>query len=73
MNRFLAAVVLTSMLAVSGLQKQTDRHRVGAECNDGTTSSASGSGAHCWQYSDGTYNKPSITKVQSYPVILGVV
>ena len=44
MNKFLAAVVLTSMLAISGIHGQSERHRVGAVCNDGTTSSATGSG-----------------------------
>jgi hypothetical protein len=42
-----------------------DRQRVGAECNDGTQSSATGSGAcshhkgvKCWIYDDGTCTKP---------------
>jgi hypothetical protein len=65
MRKFLAAVVLTSMMAITGLQAQSDRHRVGAVCNDGTSSSATGSGAcshhggvSCWKYSDGTCTKP---------------
>jgi len=65
MKKFLAALMLTSLLAISGLQLQSGRHRVGAVCNDGTTSSATGSGAcshhgdvSCWQYSDGTCTKP---------------
>jgi len=64
-NKLLAAVVLTSMLAISGLKAQGERHRVGAECNDGTSSTATGSGAcshhggvRCWDYSDGTCTKP---------------
>jgi hypothetical protein len=65
MNKFLAAAVLASMMAITGLHAQSDRHRVGAVCNDSTDSSATGSGAcshhggvHCWQYSDGTCTKP---------------
>jgi hypothetical protein len=64
-NKVFAAVVLVSMLAISALQAQSDRHRVGAMCNDGTESSATGSGAcshhggvQCWEYSDGTCTKP---------------
>ena len=34
MRRFLAAVVLTSMMAITGLQaRSSDRHRIGALCN----------------------------------------
>jgi hypothetical protein len=65
MRQFLAAVVLTSMMAITGLQARGDRHRVGAVCSDGTSSSATGSGAcshhggvSCWKYSDGTCTKP---------------
>jgi hypothetical protein len=65
LNKVLAMVVLTSMLAISGLKAQSERHRVGAMCNDGTESSATGSGAcshhggvECWEYSDGTCTKP---------------
>ena len=65
MRKFLAAAVLTSIMAISGLQAHSDRHRVGATCNDGTSSSATGSGAcshhggvSCWKYSDGTCTKP---------------
>jgi hypothetical protein len=65
MNKLFAVIVLTSMLAITGLKAQSDRYRVGAECNDGATSSATGSGAcshhagvRCWQYSDGTCTKP---------------
>jgi hypothetical protein len=32
MNKFLAVVVLTSMLAISGLKAQSERHRVGTTC-----------------------------------------
>lgn len=41
MNKFLAIVVLTSMLAISGLKAQSERHRVGAECNDDTSAQRS--------------------------------
>ena len=65
MHKFLAAVVLVGMMAISGQQPQSDRYRVGAVCNDGTASTATGSGAcshhggvRCWQYSDGTCTKP---------------
>ena len=64
-SQALFTVVLASMIALGGLQVQTDRHRVGAICNDGTTSTATGSGAcshhggvSCWRYSDGTCTKP---------------
>jgi putative peptide zinc metalloprotease protein len=43
----------------------TSRYRIGAICNDGTSSTATGSGAcshhggvRCWKYSDGTCTKP---------------
>ena len=43
----------------------TSRYRVGATCNDGTSSSATGSracsshgGVRCWRYSDGTCTNP---------------
>jgi hypothetical protein len=66
MRKFLAAIVLTSMMLITGLQAQSgDRHRIGALCNDGWNSSATGSGAcshhggvSCWKYSDGTCTKP---------------
>jgi len=63
MRKILIATVVASMMALSGGAAQ--RVRVGATCNDGTTSSATGSGAcshhggvRCWQYSDGTCTKP---------------
>jgi hypothetical protein len=56
---------LVSTMAFGSTQRDTSRHRVGAVCNDGTTSSATGSGAcshhggvQCWLYSDGTCTKP---------------
>jgi hypothetical protein len=61
----LFTAVLASVMAFGGMQAQTTRHRVGAICKDGTTSTATGSGAcshhggvSCWQYSDGTCTKP---------------
>lgn len=61
----LFTVALASMLTLGARQTDTSRHRVGALCNDGTTSSATGSGAcshhggvQCWEYSDGTCTKP---------------
>ncbi len=72
MKKLLTAVVLTSALAIGGLRAQSDRHRTGALCNDGTTSTATGSGAcshhggvSCWEYSDGTCTKP--LKLQMEP------
>jgi len=63
--RALFTVVLASVMTFGGLQAQTARHRIGATCNDGTTSTATDSGAcshhggvSCWQYSDGTCTKP---------------
>ena len=65
MWKFLVTVVLASTMAFGGMQAQTTRHRIGATCKDGTTSTATGSGAcshhggvSCWQYSDGTCTKP---------------
>lgn len=56
--------VLVGLMAFGGKQ-DTTRHRIGALCNDGTMSSATGSGAcshhggvSCWEYSDGTCTKP---------------
>jgi hypothetical protein len=64
MRRFLTAVLIASSLAFTGVQAQS-RYRVGATCNDGSSSSATGSGAcshhggvQCWRYSDGTCTKP---------------
>jgi hypothetical protein len=61
----LFTILLASLLALGGLQAQTGRHRIGAMCNDGTTSTATGRGAcshhggvSCWLYSDGTCTKP---------------
>jgi hypothetical protein len=63
--RVLFTVVLASAMAFGGSATQGDRYRIGAVCNDGTTSTATGSGAcshhggvSCWQYSDGTCTKP---------------
>jgi len=63
--RTLFTIVLASAMAFGGSAAQGDRHRIGAVCNDGTTSKATGSGAcshhggvSCWQYSDGTCTKP---------------
>ena len=63
--RILFAVVLASVMTIGGSATQTTRHRIGAVCNDGTSSTATGSGAcshhggvSCWKYSDGTCTKP---------------
>lgn len=63
--QMLFTVTLASLMAFGGIQAQTTRHRIGAMCKDGTTSTATGSGAcshhggvSCWQYSDGTCTKP---------------
>lgn len=63
--KMLFTVVLASAVAFGGTAAQSDRHRIGAVCNDRTTSKATGSGAcshhggvSCWQYSDGTCTKP---------------
>lgn len=64
-SQVLFTVVLASVMAFGGLQGQAGRHRIGAMCKDGTTSTATGSGAcshhggvSCWLYSDGTCTKP---------------
>lgn len=58
-------MVLANVMAFGGMQARDTRHRVGASCNDGTESKATGSGAcshhhgvRCWEYSDGTCTKP---------------
>ena len=63
--RVLFTVVLASVMVFGGSGAQSDRHRIGAICNDGTESTATGSGAcshhggvNCWKYSDGTCTKP---------------
>jgi hypothetical protein len=63
--RMLFTVVLASVMVFGGSAAQTTRHRIGATCNDGSTSKATGRGAcshhggvSCWQYSDGTCTKP---------------
>jgi len=63
MRRLLLGLALAVCIASSGAAAQ--RHRIGAQCNDGTTSNATGSGAcshhhgvKCWLYSDGTCTKP---------------
>lgn len=64
-RKMLFVITLACTLAFGGSAAQGGRHRVGAVCNDGTTSKATGSGAcshhggvSCWQYSDGTCTKP---------------
>jgi len=67
MKRTTAAILLTIGMGLASIglvpesQAQYGVYRVGAICNDGTQSSATGSGAcshhggvMCWQYSDGT-------------------
>lgn len=63
--KMLFTVFLAGAMAFGGIAAQGDRHRIGAVCNDGTTSTAIGSGAcshhggvSCWQYNDGTCTKP---------------
>lgn len=67
LRSFVLTIAVTSMVAFGATRTQpgTDRHRVGAVCNDGTISSATGRGAcshhggvMCWKYSDGTCTKP---------------
>ena len=43
--RVLYTVALASVMTFGGMQAQTARHRIGATCNDGTASTATGSGA----------------------------
>lgn len=64
-RKVLVAIALASMVTFGTNQAQAPRHRVGALCNDNTTSTATGRGAcshhggvNCWQYSDGTCTKP---------------
>lgn len=64
-RKLLFVFALASMVTLGATQTDSGRHRVGALCNDGTTSSATGSGAcshhggvQCWEYSDGTCTKP---------------
>jgi len=64
----LASVLFTSAVFATGgavHQFQYGRYRVGAICNDGWQSSATGRGAcshhggvNCWLYSDGTCTNP---------------
>jgi hypothetical protein len=63
--KFSITVILASVMTIGGSIAQATRHRVGAVCNDGTSSTATGSGAcshhggvSCWKYSDGTCTKP---------------
>lgn len=63
--RVLSIVALLGMMTLGGGAAQTTRYRVGATCNDGTTSTATGRGAcshhggvRCWLYNDGTCTKP---------------
>ena len=68
---FVIALVFSILLSFTGATSlaeagpQSGRYRIGATCNDGSASSATGSGAcshhggvRCWQYSDGTCTKP---------------
>jgi hypothetical protein len=59
------ASMFLGMIAQDAPAGTTQRHRVGAMCNDGTQSSATGSGAcshhggvSCWLYDDGTCTNP---------------
>lgn len=61
----LAASMLFALVATNTPANSAQRVRVGAICNDGTTSTATGSGAcshhggvSCWLYDDGTCTKP---------------
>jgi hypothetical protein len=61
----ISIVVFMSILTLGAAKTDTTRHRVGAACNDGTQSKATGSGAcshhhgvKCWEYSDGSCTKP---------------
>lgn len=60
-----AASLFLSIAAQNALAGITQRQRVGAICNDGTQSEATGSGAcshhggvRCWLYDDGTCTNP---------------
>ena len=60
---FIAAIVVILSMVSAGHAAQ--RVRIGAVCNDGTESTATGSGAcshhhgvKCWNYNDGTCTKP---------------
>jgi hypothetical protein len=62
--RAAVTLILATAMALAG-NAQGERHRIGAICNDGWTSTATGSGAcshhggvSCWRYSDGTCTKP---------------
>ena len=64
-RKVIFTVALASIVTFGAGQAQAPRHRIGAICNDKTTSKATGSGAcshhggvSCWQYSDGTCTKP---------------
>jgi hypothetical protein len=67
MKRIVTSLLLAAGIALAGLSitpestAQLGIYRIGAMCNDGTTSSATGSGAcswhggvACWIYSDGS-------------------
>lgn len=63
--KILFTVVLASAMAFGGSGAQSDRHSINALCNDGTESTATGSGAcshhsgvSSWRYGDGTCTKP---------------
>jgi hypothetical protein len=65
LRKVLFTVAVVSMMTLGASPAQAPRHRVGALCNDGWESKATGSGAcshhggvNCWQYSDGTCTKP---------------
>jgi hypothetical protein len=62
MRRTILGFAVAVSLAVGAAA--ADRDRVGAECNDGTQSSATGSGAcshhqdvRCWIYNDGSLHE----------------
>jgi hypothetical protein len=62
MTRVVVGVLLALSLVTT---VAADHHRVGAQCRDGTTSKATGSGAcshhggvKCWIYNDSTCTKP---------------
>jgi hypothetical protein len=63
--KVLFTVAFVSVMAFGGMQAQESRQSIGATSKDGTTSTATGSGAcshhggvSCWQYIDGTCTKP---------------
>jgi hypothetical protein len=64
-RKVILGIALFGFINSGSAQTDSSRHRVGAVCNDGWRSSATGSGAcshhagvRCWLYSDGTCTKP---------------